>query len=450
MTNSPSPIDVRKVAIVNTFASNGGDAAILFAIIEQVRAQFGASVQIVIYDQQQELVSRYLPGWDFRSIFLLRIPEKGSKHKLRLLRASLMLRFLVAAWALRNKWTGLARLLLSPGEFRDLADYATSDAIVTTGGTYLVETYPLMPKLFSLEIALTLGKPLIFYTQSLGPFRKPLHRRWLKRLFNRADLVLLRDTRSLANVEELQVRKDHLVVSSDVVFCFAQEEELLRAGKAHGLKTGRLTVGLTVRDWPFFKKRKPAEGMDLYLKSVGAMVTRLVEKYDARIIFISTCQGIPEYHEVDADVALKIKAMLPAAIASAVEVDEKFHTYEELMAVYRTCDLVISTRMHGAIMGLSSGTPVLPIAYEFKTTELFSRFGLAEWVLDIETIEPDPAVDLLERYLEQLPTFRQSLFEHVEESRRDAVASGKLMREAILLRQHGTPATELESRRVAP
>lgn len=52
-------------------------------------------------------------------------------------------------------------------------------------------------------------------------------------------------------------------------------------------------------------------------------------------------------------------------------------------------DLCIGTRMHMCILSLISGTPVLPIAYEFKTQELFGEIGLKEWVTDIEVIEPD-------------------------------------------------------------
>lgn len=36
--------------------------------------------------------------------------------------------------------------------------------------------------------------------------------------------------------------------------------------------------------------------------------------------------------------------------------------------------------MHMAILALTSGTPVFPITYEFKTQELFNRLGLGEWV----------------------------------------------------------------------
>jgi colanic acid/amylovoran biosynthesis protein len=426
---------VRKVSIINTYATNGGDAAILFGVIDQVQRQFGADVQIVIYEQQRDLAARYLPGLDFRSVFYFLIKDQGSKYWVRLLRVILMLRFMVAAWAFRFNCVGLARLFLSRKEFEDLEAYATSDAIVTTGGTYLVENYLLLPLLFGLEIARILRKPLIFYTQSLGPFHNSFNRHVLRKLFNFAHLVLLRDSRSLANIEELQVKNDNLIVTSDVVFCFA-EKEVLRAAADHPPvpKNGSLQVGFTVRNWAYFKGRTREEGMDSYLRSVGAMITRLVREHGARIVFVSTCQGVMEQddYESDAKVALKIKAMLPQEVAAAVEVNEKFHRYEELMAIYRTCDFIVSTRLHGAILALSSGTPVLPIAYEFKTTEMFTSFGLGDWILEIETIEPEKAVWMLDRYLAELPTFRRTLFERVEQSRQDVEKSAGLMRKAVL------------------
>ena len=42
--------------------------------------------------------------------------------------------------------------------------------------------------------------------------------------------------------------------------------------------------------------------------------------------------------------------------------------------------------MHMMIMSLCVGTPVLPIAYEFKTMELAKRLDLEAFVSDINTI----------------------------------------------------------------
>ena len=431
MISSASIPRVRKVSITNTFASNGGDAAILFAILQQVRAQFGPDVQIVVFDQQQDLVARYLPTLDFRQMFLLRVPTRGPKLWLRGLRLWLAARLTLAAHLIRLGGSGLARLLLGSEDWRDLQDYATSDLVISTGGTYLVETYPLGAKIFDLQLAIQLGRPLVLYTQSLGPFRRPLHRRLLRRVFDAARLVLLRDELSASYVRELGGRTDHLVVSSDIVFSVAEPETLAQAGVLEGLKGRRFKVAFSVRDWPYFKQRDPRAGMELYLESVAAMVTCLVTKYAAEVVFLSTCQGIPEYREDDSAVAMEIKRSLDERVSAAVQVDRGFQRYENLLAAYGSCDLVISTRMHGAILALASGTPVLPIAYEFKTRELFTRFGLKDWVLDIETIQASTAVPLLERYIAEVPQLREALFNHVEASRQQAVESGRLMRQAL-------------------
>ena len=64
-------------------------------------------------------------------------------------------------------------------------------------------------------------------------------------------------------------------------------------------------------------------------------------------------------------------ATLPDEIRARVRVDGDFHTPDELLELLRDFDWVVATRMHLAILTLGVGTPVLPIAYEFKTTELF-------------------------------------------------------------------------------
>jgi hypothetical protein len=40
---------------------------------------------------------------------------------------------------------------------------------------------------------------------------------------------------------------------------------------------------------------------------------------------------------------------------------------------------------------------VLPVAYEFKTSELFTRLGLGDSVVEIEDISPDKALAAIER-----------------------------------------------------
>jgi colanic acid/amylovoran biosynthesis protein len=98
-------------------------------------------------------------------------------------------------------------------------------------------------------------------------------------------------------------------------------------------------------------------------------------------------------------------------------------------------DLVLATRMHVAILALSAGVPVLPIAYEFKTQALFDRLGLGEWVQDIEQVRPDTLPTIADQFIENLPALRADLFGQVEVQRAEAMASGEWVRDAVRERQ---------------
>ena len=54
------------------------------------------------------------------------------------------------------------------------------------------------------------------------------------------------------------------------------------------------------------------------------------------------------------------------------------NTVEELVAVMRQADLIVSTRFHGVVLGLWMCKPVLAICYHRKTKELMKSMKLVE------------------------------------------------------------------------
>jgi colanic acid/amylovoran biosynthesis protein len=87
--------------------------------------------------------------------------------------------------------------------------------------------------------------------------------------------------------------------------------------------------------------------------------------------------------------------------------------------------------MHMAILALSVGTPVLPIAYEFKMRELFERLAQGRWVQDIEAISAGALINAVDQLLKALPDIRQPLFTAVQKEYENAIASGHLVRQAF-------------------
>ena len=419
-----------KVLITNTVILNGGDAAILFAVIRQVKNVFGDEVEIVVADTQPELARVYYPDLHIIApVYLHAFPPRKGGHFPKLKGAvrfarwySSGARLYAAAYALGRGMRFGARSLTTNAEWASLREYSEAEVIISTGGTYLVENYWLAPRIMDFRIALLLGKPLVLYTQSMGPFATPSIRRALSDIFRNAALILLRDEESLAHLldlcdpNEVEARQ-----AADAVFSLADPEALVR-GVSRTMSNG-LRVAVSVRDWPYFTSRDADNGMKAYKDAVAGLVHHVVSRHGGSVTFISTCQGIPGYAYDDSAVAAEIVSRLPDDVRAHVRVDADFHRPEDLLQRLSEFDLVVATRMHAAILALAAGTPVLPISYEFKTRALFERLGMREFVHDIESVISSELNTSFDRMLEKLPTMRREIASAVEAERRRAAAA---------------------------
>jgi colanic acid/amylovoran biosynthesis protein len=419
------------VLLTNSITLNGGDAAIVVATASSLRNAVGADISFTILDRQPEAAARLLPEFEFRpwpwDVFFSADGGSGSS---RIRHWATRARAYTAAALIGHRLGLLGRLLLESHERKLLDEYAKADLVISKGGTYLVEIYDLTPHLFDFRLCTLLRRPLVLASQSLGPFTKPRTRRLLRKLLRHA-LVFVRDEQSRHHLEALGLSGAHVRVSADTAFAFADPTAL--AAARNGRLGEPMQVAVSVREWRHFRGSDAATGMDRYASSVGALVTHLVRRYDARVTFLSTCQGVADYWTDDSVVASSIAERLPDDVAQSVGIDHDHHSPEELLGTLADFDLVVSTRMHFAILALSAGVPALPIAYEFKTAELFRRLGMSEHILDIESISPDEAVHKLEAFIETLPAKRRELFDRVEAQRRLAEDSVETI--AALLRE---------------
>lgn len=412
-----------RVLLINAVTLNGGDAAIMLAIREQLRRAFGADVELVVADGQAAVAAELYPDIEF-IVPIASVAPRGPRVRGlgRIVRTLDAARWRLAARA-RRRIGWLTRRLLRSAEQRRLAAYADVDLVVSTGGTYLVENYDLRPRSFELGLVLALGRPLVLHTQSLGPFRRPANRRAFRRILSGARAVMLRDERSLANATELGVAGDRLRVLADVVFTFAQPAPPPEPGAGEPLR-----IAISVREWAHFAR---ADGAQRYVEAIRRLCAQLVRERGAEVTFLSTCQGVPAYWTDDSAHAVEIVTGLPADVRERVAVDRGFHRPEALLERLAGFDAIVSTRMHVAILGLCVGTPVLPIAYEFKTRELFARLGLEHWVRDIDELAGTDLGTLFDAFWADRDGWRAPLAVGVERERALADEAVDVLRHAI-------------------
>lgn len=419
-----------KILITNTVALNTGDAAILKAIVKLLQLTLKTDIDFTVYDSQPEVAQNYYSDLKFRHLIYWQSPHLFQiKRPVRLIRYLNRLRIESGVWFFCKKLFPIANFLLTLEELKSVVDYQSADLILSTGGTYLVENYFLAPRILDYQITLALKKPLIFFTQSLGPFSNPKHQRAFRQIFDRALLILLRDFQSQKHLMAIGVQNEQMYVAPDVVFALANLQALDRAIQNSFSPSPKIAI--SVRFWKHFKTIEPALGQANYFQSIRALVTHLISQYNAQITFISTCQGIPEYYLDDSQAAQEIVGCLPESVQSAIAIDTEFHSPETLMEILDSYDLTIATRMHMAILSLSAGVPVFPIAYEFKTKELFDNLGQGQWTIDIEKIQPELLIQSVDQFIRELPTNREKLFVAVREQRNRVFESAELVRELL-------------------
>lgn len=416
-----------RVVIANSVALNGGDAAILLALITLVRRRYGQQTQITVLDKHPRESAKYLPGIEFEQGLHVRSgdqwPFAGKRRWLdrKLHGAPRAARLVTAAKLLSRGSVDLASMLCSPEEYRGLRRIQEADLVVSTGGTYLVPHYSAFNKLLELRVAYALNTPYVLYTQSIGDFRGHHLARAVAGCLQRAALVLLRDADSLSHVRALGVASAKCRVVPDVVFSMVDLEQL---GPRSALdQCSPLRVTVSVRDWRHFKSDTPAQGMARYKHAVATVLTELIVERGAEVRFLSTCQGVAEYAYDDSTVAQEIAQLIPEPQRSAVTVIEDHLSPERIRHELTQTDLLIATRMHMAILGLCAGTPVLPIAYEFKTQELFKNLGFAGWVESIDLVTAEHLRAKVKRVMAEAHTRRDELVAAIRQAKHDADAS---------------------------
>lgn len=396
-----------------------GDAAILQGEISALRQAFGPEVEIDVAEQTPTVASRLYPGIRFHAGLHVqhahwpRWRSHGGMASVRKRRTTLAVKLLgVAPW--------LARLLLSREQRAHLDRIAAADAVVATGGTYFVEHYDFTAKADELLAAQALGQPTFLFTQSMGPFTKPRSQATMRRIVAGSRSVFLRDERSRGHLTTIGADAAKLSVHADAAFALAAPESSRST-------TGRPRVAISVRSWTHFKKGSGGDAGERYRTAV-AEAARTLARGGAEVTFLSTCQGVPEYWTDDSRYAGKLVAdLLPGE--PNVRVDTAFRSPTDLAAALRGYDVAIATRMHFAILALCVATPVVAIAYEFKSRELLRALGHEAWTFDIEEVSAEGLVRATQEALAGGASLRAAIAGQVAGYRTDAVGPARRIRE---------------------
>jgi colanic acid/amylovoran biosynthesis protein len=363
-----------RVLITNSVPLNGGDEALLRATLAVLHDQFpGCSIKVLCKDV--DICRKYHTDLDLDSdLEYIRYPRSVTSH--RVFKARTMINAWVGpSWAAR-----VSRLLANRAERRIIGHYRSADLVLSSADGFLHDFYDVEHRLLGFEMALELGRPVVIVGQSVGPFWKPRSKQRAREVLGRLDSILLREERSLRHLEEAGVDTSRVLITTDIAFYWRRMAPHLFVTKKGPVRK----IAMSFRQWSH-------DGVtpDEIVRKAGGLCRYLLEtRSDAEIVFLSTCQGIPEYVD-DSTVARAVVQTLPEGLRARCTVDGQRYAPERLIQLYARMDAYIGMRLHGALLSMLGGTPAMAIAYEEKTPGIFASLGLETCQVDHRASERD-------------------------------------------------------------
>lgn len=325
-----------KLLITNSVPLNGGDEALLMAVIEALRQKWPSSSATVLC-RDLELCREHLPGLALASD----------------------LEFAAS----RDEWD------------EGVASYRGADVVISAPGGFLHDYYDIQDRLSGLEAALDFGKPVVLFAQSIGPFWKAESLARVPKVLNRLSKICVRDALSAKHLTGCGVDASKIVQTADAAFLWRKlAPEIFRE------KSGPVRdIGMCFRTWPLGDTTAVKDTM----AKAAALCRHLLQDPSRTITFISTCQGIPGYTD-DSEIALGILDRLGEEHRLRCRVNRARYKPRDLMQALGAFDAFIGMRLHACLLAMLGGTPAMGLGYESKTAEIFGQMGYAAYQTGFE------------------------------------------------------------------
>jgi len=332
-----------------------------------------------------------------------------------------------------RKIAGVLSHLLKPApKARLIREIRTSDFAVSSGGGLFYSNRSTMPGLtfyqniVHVRLAQALGKPVIFFPQSFGPFFSSSARRAVLRLFEhpRTARIFVRETLSYewlrSRVPE-GVRKK-IGLCPDMALGLDPARSMDDDPALAPLPRPRLA--LTVRGWDFPEaetSRRREELKGRYVRTVADAALGFVSRRGGSLAVVPHTRG-PGDFEDDRIVSGRLWELLEKALPQERRrlIELPGHAPPaRFLRLYASADCLLATRTHSAVFALLSGTPAVSVHYQPKGPGIMSLMGLGEFSFLISELKAAALSEKLESVLDRWPGLRNPLAERLDALRRE-------------------------------
>ena len=399
--------------ILITFVGNWldkGEAAMIIATAKALRGKFSnvsittlmpsppQGIDIIKYSEYNLKV---LPG--ILSSFYSIMP-KLKFLKFKPLQAMVALSVFLALTIKNIVWLAVYKGLRVDAGFLIRANKDTvkenrdADWIIFCGGQNIAGVGPaLFIAIYEIIFSKLLGKPVMIWANTLGPFNPKYIRPFVKWALNKVDLITTREAISKKILDDIGVTTPTFV-TADAAFTLpsiSREEAISLIERETEIHKNEFMVGITAILWHSpEQKGRVDEKFKNYIGAMAGAANYIIEKLNAHVFFFPQVILPPTKDDrlISMKVFNKIKNKSKATVLTAD------YTPEQIKGMYGCMSLLIGTRFHSCILAQSMHVPTIAIEYSgHKAIGIMKLLDLEEYVCDINTITTHELISKIDK-----------------------------------------------------
>ena len=410
-----------KILFTNTNCSvNKGSAAQVISTCETLRTLI-PNLQITLISRLPERDSKLCRIHNIKVVsdMWLRLPREG---------VWLSIYYMGLHPLFNMLWAILFKIGLNPMSIKNpiIQEYVSADAIINLSG----DSFSDGKGGFSIDIdstilfGISLKKPIVIYSQSIGPFMWAVTA-LARYCLSNANLVIIREEITKNYLEELGI-KSPIYLTADCAFIldsalYDRVKDILSRESINTTK--KPLIGISANAMLDDEENN-------YVNSMAQLIDYAIEKLKAHVVFVPHVVSMKEGGEDD-DRVMDEKIYKLTKNKENVDLITGDYSPEELKGIIGLCDIFIGGRMHANIAALSSGVPTIATAWSHKYYGIMQAVGQDKYVCDFKTMNFEDLKSKIDDLWHNKEKIREELKVKVEDQKKLAWYSGELVRDLL-------------------
>ena len=215
--------------------------------------------------------------------------------------------------------------------------------------------------------------------------------------------MLIRDPISYKIISELNIRTPKILTYDTALLYSSSENESKKFPKP--------TVGVSPGVYSQSLSKVEVES---YILSHARALDTIIEKYKVFVVFLP--HYISGFSDDDFDISLSILERMKNKSRTKII---KTSNVDEFKLLLDQMDMVVSSKMHPAVLAATGYVPIVCIAYDHKQTAFFERLDMTDCTLNIRNVTFESLLSTMEKTWNQRAALQASLKSKIPQWQKD-------------------------------